>query len=59
MNFIKQQYAPSLAMIKRHLGHTSFKSFVADVLEDGSQRLGAKHERILAASAEKELPHGQ
>ena len=51
MEFIKRQYAPSLAMINKHLGNAPFKEFVREVLEDGGQRMGAKHEQILAASA--------
>jgi phage replication initiation protein len=50
MEFIKRQYAPSLAMINKHLGTTPFRSFVQEILEDGKERLSAKHERILAAS---------
>ena len=50
MDFIKRQYAPSLAMIKKHLGVAPFKGFMQDVLEDGNERMGAKHEKILAAS---------
>ena len=51
MEFIKRQYAPSLAMINKHLGAAPFKEFVKEVLEDGFERMGAKHEQILAASA--------
>lgn len=51
MDFIKRQYAPSLAMIKKHLGPEPFKIYVRDLLDDGSQRMGTKHEQILAASA--------
>lgn len=50
MEFIKRQYAPSLAMINKHLGTSPFRSFVQEILEDGKERLSAKHERILAAS---------
>jgi phage replication initiation protein len=50
MDFIKRQYAPSLAMIKKHLGVAPFKGFMQDVLEDGNERMGPKHEKILAAS---------
>jgi phage replication initiation protein len=52
MDFIKRQYAPSLAMINRHLGAAPFREFVREVLEDGRERMGAKHEQILAASSE-------
>ncbi|SKA13284.1 phage replication initiation protein [Trichlorobacter thiogenes] len=50
MEFIRKQYAPSLAMINKHLGRSDFNSFVQEVLTDGSERMTAKHERILAAS---------
>ncbi|RII27756.1 MAG: hypothetical protein CXR31_05885 [Geobacter sp.] len=52
MEFIKRQYAPSLAMINKHLGSASFNEYFKEVIEDGKQRMGAKHERILAASAQ-------
>lgn len=55
MEFIKRQYAPSLAMINKHLGKTTFNDYFQEVLDDGRQRLGAKHERILAKSAAKVL----
>ena len=51
MEFIKRQYAPSLAMINKHLGAAPFKEFVREVLDDGFQRMGSKHKQILAASA--------
>lgn len=50
MEFIKRQYAPSLAMINKYLGGVSFKSFIQEVLVDGSERMSAKHNKILAAS---------
>lgn len=56
MDFIKQQYAPSLAMIKKHLGPEPFKSYFRDVLDEGSQRMSTKHEQILAASATVTIP---
>lgn len=51
MEFIKRQYAPSLAMINKHLGGVPYKQFMQEVLDDGRERMGAKHESILAASA--------
>lgn len=67
MEFIKRQYAPSLAMIKQHLGAQPFKTFVGELLEDGRERMSAKHERMLSASAggrgkskaSQELPEDQ
>jgi phage replication initiation protein len=50
MDFIKRQYAPSLAMIRKHLGFSPFKGFMQDVLDDGTERMGPKHEKILADS---------
>jgi phage replication initiation protein len=51
MEFIKRQYAPSLAMINKHLGGAPYKQFMQEVLDDGRERMGAKHEHILAVSA--------
>lgn len=50
MDFIKRQYAPSMAMIRKFLGAAPFKGFMDDVLEDGQERMGTKHEKILADS---------
>ncbi len=50
MDFIKRQYAPSIAMIRKFLGAAPFKGFMDDILEDGQERMGAKHEKILADS---------
>ena len=55
MVFIKRQYAPSLAMINKHLGNSPFKSFVQEILVDGKERMSAKHEKILAASEAVEI----
>lgn len=59
MDFIKRQYAPSLAMIKKHLGTTPFKTFVQEVIEDGNERMTAKHEKILAATEAAEIGRGR
>jgi phage replication initiation protein len=50
MDFIKRQYAPSIAMIRKYLGASQFKGFMDDILEDGQERMGAKHEKILSDS---------
>lgn len=55
MSFIKHQYAPSLAMIQKHLGGPSFKTFVQEVLENGIERMSEKHNKILAASKATEI----
>jgi len=52
MEFIKRQYAPSFAMIRQHLGGgSSFNEYVRELLDDGTERMTAKHEQMLAASA--------
>lgn len=51
MEFIKRQYAPSFAMINRHLGKKGFAEFVQETVDDGHNRMSAKHEQMLAASA--------
>ncbi len=53
MHFIRKQYGPSLAMIRQHLGAQPFKAYVGELLEEGQERMSAKHERMLAASAGK------
>ena len=53
MDFIRKQYGPSLAMIRQHLGAQPFKAYVGELLEDGQERMGVKHEKMLAASARK------
>lgn len=51
MEFMKRQCAPTLAMINQHLGAAPFKMFLGELVDNGRNRMGAKHERILAASA--------
>lgn len=53
MDFIQRQYAPSLAMIRQHLGPQPFKAYVGALLDDGHDRMSAKHQRILDASSNK------
>jgi DNA relaxase NicK len=50
MDFIKRQYAPSIAMIRKYLGAAQFKGYMDDILEDGQERMGPKHEKILSDS---------
>jgi len=50
MEFIKRQYAPTLAMIKIHLGQQDYQQFITEIDRDGRERMSAKHEQILAAS---------
>ncbi|GFE60622.1 replication initiation factor domain-containing protein [Geobacter sp. AOG2] len=51
MQYVKRQYAPSLAMIKTHLGATIFGYYIRELLKDGSERMGMKHEQILRVSS--------
>jgi hypothetical protein len=53
MDFLKKQYAPSIAMIHRHLGVRRFKSYLSGLLEDGAERLSARHERMLRQALER------
>lgn len=52
MQYVKQQYAPSLAMIKTHLGVISFNEYLRDLLQDGSERMGMRHEQMLFVSSQ-------
>jgi len=51
MDFIKRQYAPTFAMIKIHLGQHGYQEFIKEIDADGRERMGPKHEQILAASS--------
>lgn len=50
MAFIKKQYAPSLAMIQQHLGGQTFNAYLKEILDDGGERMNAKHEKMLDAA---------
>lgn len=52
MQFVKRQYAPSLAMIKTHLGGFPFYKYIRELISDGSERMGAKHEQMLLVSSQ-------
>lgn len=58
MAFIKKQYAPSLAMIRQHLGDRSFNGFVREIITDGEERMNAKHEKMLKAAKNKKALNG-
>jgi len=52
MKYVKRQYAPSLAMIKQHLGAFPFNEYIRELIKDGSDRMGLKHEQMLLVSAQ-------
>lgn len=58
MAFIKKQYAPSLAMIRQHLGEQTFNGYLREVVTDGEDRMSAKHEKMLKAAREKKAHRG-
>jgi phage replication initiation protein len=49
-DFIKKQYAPTLAMIKKSGPYHLFQDFIKEVLDDGYTRMSQKHDRILENS---------
>lgn len=49
-DFIKKQYAPTLAMIKKSGPYHLFQEFIKEVLDDGYSRMTQKHDRILENS---------
>lgn len=49
-DYIKKQYAPTLAMIKKAVGVAAFSDFLKDCLTDGYSRLSAKHDQIILNS---------
>lgn len=48
--YIKKQYAPTLAMIKKAVGVSDFSDFLRDVLDDGYKRMTTKHDQIILNS---------
>lgn len=50
MEYIRQQYSPTLAMIHRYLGDKTFRQYIADVVSTGSKRQTKKHEMIIQCS---------
>ncbi len=46
-DYIKKQYAPTLAMIKKAVGVADFSDFLKDVLTNGYSRLSTKHDQII------------
>lgn len=56
MDYIKQQYAPSIALISKHLGSHTFKLFIDDLISNGKKRFNSKHDFILECSNLEPLP---
>lgn len=48
--YMKKQYAPTLAMLKKALGVSGFSDFMHEVLSDGYSRMKQKHDDIIIAS---------
>ena len=53
MEYINRQYAPTLAMIKTHLGVVTFNDFIRELIKSGVERMSMKHEQILFLSSQK------
>lgn len=53
MEYVKKQYSPTLAMFKTHLGVVGFNDYLRELLKDGSERMGMKHEQMLFLSAQR------
>jgi phage replication initiation protein len=51
---IKNQYAPSIAMIRKCLGVTEFKSFIDELILNGTERMLNKHKLIIENSIQIE-----
>lgn len=49
-DYIKKQYAPTLAMIKKAVGISQFSDFLHDVITDGNRRMTTKHDQIILNS---------
>ncbi|KAB0666803.1 replication initiation factor domain-containing protein [Oryzomonas japonica] len=50
MMHVERQYSASFAMIKKYLGSARFVDFMHGLIEDGRDKLGKKHDLIIAAS---------
>lgn len=48
-DYIRRQYAPTLAMLKEYFKH-DFNEFVRGITDEGEARMGLKHYQILASS---------
>lgn len=53
MEYVKKQYSPTLAMFKTHLGVVGFNDYLRELVKDGSERMGMKHEQMLFLSAQR------
>ena len=49
-DYIRKQYAPTLAMIKKAVGVSSFSDFMKEVITDGNRRMSTKHDQIILNS---------
>lgn len=49
-DYIKKQYAPTIAMIKKASGVTGFYNFLKEIVEEGFHRMNQKHDNIIQNS---------
>jgi phage replication initiation protein len=52
MEYVKRQYAPSIAMIKTHVGTVRFNDYIQELLKDGMVRMSMRHEQMLFVSSQ-------
>lgn len=50
VQFLKKQYSPTFAMLKKYYSTVEFYDLIRDMLENGKERLTKKHEMIIACS---------
>lgn len=50
MEFVKSQYAPTLAMFRQYLGVAGFYDFLGECLTTGKDRMTSKHRRLIDLS---------
>lgn len=50
MDFLKRQYSPTFAMVKKYLGVARFSDFMSEMIDNGKERMGTRHEMMLACS---------
>lgn len=49
-DYIKKQYAPTLAMLKKGLGVSTFYDFIKETIDEGFNRMTRKHDDIILCS---------
>lgn len=56
VHHVRQQYAPTFAMLKKFMGVTCFHEFVHDLVDNGKERMKKQHDMIIACSSFKTEP---